>query len=261
MFLHLKNPSLNSAGNIDMIDISIRFFCHGESNMGEAQEDALKQDSPQPAKSLETSVSQSEGNTPALCEETDPEREQAKDESSSPSASPAHSSRPASLGLGVFSWSGSTRELKKSASHPPTVTTERHRSSTPSGLSTLQQFHRKKGSFSWEGSGLSLSSSPVEGTEDAEKSPGSPPSQDSAYFSQSSSISAVVEDTPVTEDNSDKVRIYFDPFMFDIVNHKIIFYPKMKMLSSFTNPHCLSIYSPIQWNRCYKTGQCFPKAS
>ncbi len=40
-----QNPSLNSAGNIDMIDISIRFFCHGESNMGEAQEDALKQDS------------------------------------------------------------------------------------------------------------------------------------------------------------------------------------------------------------------------
>lgn len=205
MFLHLQNPSLNSAGNNDMIDISIRFFGHGESNMGEAQEDALKQDSSQPAKSLETSVSQSEENTPALCQDPDPEREQAKDELSSPSTSPAHSSRPASLGLGVFSWSGSTRELK-SASHPPTVTTDRHRSSTPSGLSTLQQFHRKKGSFSCVGSGLSLSSSPVEGTEDAEKSPGSPPSQDSAYFSQSSSISAGVEDSLVTEDNSDKVR-------------------------------------------------------
>uniref|UniRef100_A0A672JWE8 Exonuclease 1 n=1 Tax=Sinocyclocheilus grahami TaxID=75366 RepID=A0A672JWE8_SINGR len=131
---------------------------------------------------------------------------EAKKESSSPSASPSRSSRPASLGLGVFSWSGSTRELNKSASQPPTITTDRHRSSTPSGLSTLQQFHRKKGSFSWVGSGLSLSSSSVEGTEDAEKSPGSPPSQDSAYFSQSSSISAGVEDSLVTEDHSDKVR-------------------------------------------------------
>uniref|UniRef100_A0A8C1V2T8 Exonuclease 1 n=1 Tax=Cyprinus carpio TaxID=7962 RepID=A0A8C1V2T8_CYPCA len=183
-----------------------RFFCHGESNMAEAQGDALKQDSPQPAKSLETSVSQSEGSTPAFCQDPEPEREQTKEESSSPSASPSHSSRPASLGLGVFSWSRSTRELNKSASQQPTITTDRHRSSTNSGLSTLQQFHRKKGSFSWEGSGLSLSSSPVEGTEDAEKSPGSPPSQDSAYFSQSSSISAGVEDSLVTEDNSDKEK-------------------------------------------------------
>uniref|UniRef100_A0A673KFU4 Exonuclease 1 n=1 Tax=Sinocyclocheilus rhinocerous TaxID=307959 RepID=A0A673KFU4_9TELE len=193
-----------------------RFFCHGESNMAEAQKDALNQDSPQPARSLETSVSQSEGNAPALCQDPDPEREQAKEESSSPSASPSRSSRPASLGLRVFSWSGSTRELNKSASQPPTVTTDRHRSSTPSGLSTLQQFHRKKGSFSWVGSGLSLSSSSVEGTEDAEKSPGSPPSQDSAYFSQSSSISAGVEDSLVTEDNSDKVRNSL--FIYNIYN-------------------------------------------
>uniref|UniRef100_A0A672JVQ2 Exonuclease 1 n=1 Tax=Sinocyclocheilus grahami TaxID=75366 RepID=A0A672JVQ2_SINGR len=135
--------------------------------------------------------------TPASCQYPDSEREQAKDESSSPPASPAHSARPASLGLGVFSWSGSTREL---------TTTDRHQSSTPSGLSTLQQFHRKKGSFSWAGSGLSLLSSPVEGSEDAEKSPRSPPSQDSAYFSQSSSTSAGVEDSLVTEDNSDKEK-------------------------------------------------------
>ncbi|XP_043119398.1 exonuclease 1 isoform X2 [Puntigrus tetrazona] len=183
-----------------------RFFCHGESNMAVTQGDSQKQDLPHPTKSLETSVSQLEGETPALCQDPDPERKQVKDESSSPSASPAHSPRPASLGLGDFSCSGSTKDLNKSASHPSTVTTDRNRSSTPSGLFTLQQFHRKKGSFSWAGSGLSLSSSPVEGTEDAEKSPGSPPSQDSAYFSQSSSISAGVEDSLVTEDNSDKER-------------------------------------------------------
>ncbi|XP_016091854.1 exonuclease 1-like [Sinocyclocheilus grahami] len=163
-----------------------RFFCHGESNMADTQEESLKQDLPQTG-----------GSTPASCQYPDSEREQAKDESSSPPASPAHSARPASLGLGVFSWSGSTREL---------TTTDRHQSSTPSGLSTLQQFHRKKGSFSWAGSGLSLLSSPVEGSEDAEKSPRSPPSQDSAYFSQSSSTSAGVEDSLVTEDNSDKEK-------------------------------------------------------
>ncbi|XP_050988662.1 exonuclease 1 isoform X2 [Labeo rohita] len=179
-----------------------RFFCNGESSMPETQEDSLKQDSPQPVKSPEMSVSQSEGNTLELCQ--DSETEQAEDEKSSPSASPSHSSRSASLGLGVFSWSGNTRELSKS-SHPPTVTTDRH-SSTPSGLSTLQQFHRKKGSFSWAGSGLSLSSSPVESTEDAEKSPESPPSQDSAYFSQSSSTSAGTENSLITEDNSDKEK-------------------------------------------------------
>ncbi|XDV43136.1 hypothetical protein PO909_011665 [Leuciscus waleckii] len=184
-----------------------RFFCHGESNETEAQEDSPKQDSPQPVDSLEMCASQSGEDTPALCQDPDSERDQAKDELSSPPASPSHSARPASLGLGAFSWSGSTRELSKSASHPPTVTTDRHRSSsTPSGLSTLQQFHRKKGSFSCAGSGLSISSSPVEGTEDAEKSPGSPPSQDSAYFSQSSSISAGVEDSLVTEDKSDKEK-------------------------------------------------------
>uniref|UniRef100_A0A8C1CVW9 Exonuclease 1 n=2 Tax=Cyprinus carpio TaxID=7962 RepID=A0A8C1CVW9_CYPCA len=149
-----------------------RFFCHSESNMADTQEESRKQDLPQPVKSLDTRVSQSGGNTPALCQDLDSERE----------------------------------ELRKPASHPPTSTTDRHRSSTPSGLSTLQQFHRKKGSFSWAGSGLSLLSSPVEGTEDAEKSPGSPPSQDSAYFSQSSSTSAGVEDSLVMEDNSDKVR-------------------------------------------------------
>ncbi|KAK2878851.1 hypothetical protein Q8A67_019642 [Cirrhinus molitorella] len=183
-----------------------RFFCNGESSMAETQEDSLKQDSSQPVKSSEMCVSQSVGNTPELCQDPDPETEQARDESSSPSASPSHPARPASLGLGVFSWSGSTKELSKFTSQPHTVPTDRQRSSTPSGLSTLQQFHRKKGSFSQAGSGLLLSSSPVEGTEDAEKSPRCSPSQDSAYFSQSSSTSAGTEDSLVTEDNSDKEK-------------------------------------------------------
>ncbi|XP_067310704.1 exonuclease 1 isoform X1 [Pseudorasbora parva] len=184
-----------------------RFFCHGESNMTETQEDSPKQNSPQPVESLEICASQSGEDTPALCQDPDSERDQAKDVLSSLPASPSRSARPVSLGLGVFSWSGSTRDISKPASHPPTFTTDRHRSSsTPSGLSTLQKFHRKKGGSSCAGSGLSLSPSPVEGTEDADKSPGSPPSQDSAYFSQSSNISAGVEDSIVTEDNSDKEK-------------------------------------------------------
>ncbi|XP_073783251.1 exonuclease 1 isoform X1 [Danio rerio] len=181
-----------------------RFFCHDESNIAETQEDS-KQDSSQSVESQEKHVSQSGGDTSSLCEE--PEREQDKDEPSSPPASPSCSSRPASVGLGVFSWSGTTKELNKSVSHPARDSTERQRSSsTPSGLSTLQQFHRNKARISWAGPGLSLSSSPVEGSEDAGNSPGSPPSQDSAYFSQSSSISASVENSLVTEDNSDKEK-------------------------------------------------------
>lgn len=142
------------------------------------------------------------------------------------------------MGLGVFSWSGITRELSKSASHATIVSTERHGSSpTPSGLSTLQQFHRKKASFSWAGSGLSLSSSPEEGSEDAGKSPGSPPSQDSAYFSQYSSISAGVEDSLVKEDNSDKVRKYRDRYIPRNENSVIIFIQSKDHINNFPCPN------------------------
>nr|XP_055028599.1 exonuclease 1 [Misgurnus anguillicaudatus]XP_055028600.1 exonuclease 1 [Misgurnus anguillicaudatus] len=193
-----------------------RFFCHGESNVRETQEASSKQHAPQPIESPEMCLSQS-GDRQSLCEESDTEEQQAnddqiKDESSSPSVSPSHPSRPVRPGQGVFSWSGSTRELKKTTLHPPSITTDRPESSpTPSGLSALQQFHRQKGSFSWKGSGkLSLSSSPVEGTGDSEKSPDSPPSQDSAYFSQSSNAPSGVEDSLTsclgTEDITDREK-------------------------------------------------------
>lgn len=147
------------------------------------------------------------GDRPSVCEESDTEEEQArydqlKDEST-------QSARPASLGLGVFSWSGKPRELSQATSHPPSITDRPVSKPTPSGLSTLQQFQRKNSSFSWKGSGKrSLSSSPLEGTKDLETSPDSPPSQDSAYFSQSSNTSNVEElsSCPVAADTVERVR-------------------------------------------------------
>lgn len=139
-----------------------------------------------------------------MCEDPDTEEQQARDDQVKDElASPSHSDRPATLGLGVFSWSGKTGELNKATTHTASIATDRLASkSTPSGLSSLQQFQRKKGSFSWKGSGKrSLSSSPVEGTKDSETSPDSPPSQDSAYFSQSS-----IASTSVEEDINDRVR-------------------------------------------------------
>ncbi|TRY90760.1 hypothetical protein DNTS_028638 [Danionella cerebrum] len=172
-----------------------RFFCHNEFNTTEP--DSLKPDLSSHVESEETHVSHAAGDTASLCPDPELEKEQVMDESTSPTCS----SKPSSFGLGVFSWSGSSRDLSKC------VSTDEHKpSSTPLGLSTLQQFHRKKASTSRAGSGIALSSSPVEGTEDTEKSSGSPPSQDSAYFSQSSSTSAGVEDPVVTEETSDKEK-------------------------------------------------------
>lgn len=49
----------------------------------------------------------------------------------------------------------------------------------------LQQFHRKKENLSWEQTPeRAAPCSPTEGAVDIETPPGSPPSQDSAYFSQ-----------------------------------------------------------------------------
>uniref|UniRef100_A0A8C7PH12 Exonuclease 1 n=1 Tax=Oncorhynchus mykiss TaxID=8022 RepID=A0A8C7PH12_ONCMY len=90
--------------------------------------------------------------------------------------SPPPSPLSASQGLGVFRWSGSS--------------SERSRTPTPtSGLSALQQFQRKKESFSWSQEGQRTqmtpgAPSPILGKEDKDSPPNSPPSQDSAYFSQ-----------------------------------------------------------------------------
>ncbi|XP_007244638.2 exonuclease 1 [Astyanax mexicanus] len=118
--------------------------------------------------------------------------------SPSPSPPPGH----ASMGLSAFKWSSSTggHSSSVSAAASSATTDCRRTPSTPSGLSALRQFQRKKDTLSWgESSQRSQSSSPVEGAADIESPPGSPPSQDSAYFSQPSSNPSSVEDySPTT---------------------------------------------------------------
>ncbi|XP_058254927.1 exonuclease 1 isoform X1 [Hemibagrus wyckioides] len=97
--------------------------------------------------------------------------------------------------LSAFSWSGSSTEHFGTGS----LSSDRPRTpSMPLGLSVLQQFQRKKENISWgqtESPQRSLPCSPPEGAVDGETPPGSPPSQDSAYFSQSCSSHSVSEDS------------------------------------------------------------------
>lgn len=98
--------------------------------------------------------------------------------------SPTSSTRPqqASQGLGLFRWSGTPPITKRSES--PT---------SASGKAALQQFQLKKESLPWStntqnppGGTLVLTVSSInKSLEDKYSPPDSPPSQDSAYFSQS----------------------------------------------------------------------------
>uniref|UniRef100_UPI003AABE341 exonuclease 1 n=1 Tax=Centroberyx gerrardi TaxID=166262 RepID=UPI003AABE341 len=100
----------------------------------------------------------------------------------SPGSSPSPSPWPASQGLEVFRCSGSSSFTKQSGTPTPA-----------SGLAALQQFQHKKESFSWSaktqkppGATLPLTLSSIDRQlEDKDTPPDSPPSQDSAYFSQS----------------------------------------------------------------------------
>lgn len=125
------------------------------------------------------------------------------EESCSPPPYPP--ARPASQGLGVFSWSGSSSSTTSSSSL--------HRPSTPalSGLATLQQFQRKKETRSWsgtvQGQQVQRQSSHVSDedeeeeradTSERDQTPDSPPSQDSAYFSQPNSTFGSLDETPTS---------------------------------------------------------------
>ncbi|XP_063048024.1 exonuclease 1 isoform X2 [Engraulis encrasicolus] len=161
------------------------------------------------------------GEEPLVCEES----------CSPPSSPPPLPSRPASQGLGVFSWSGSSSSTSSSSSFSSSSSSIR-RPSTPatSGLAALQQFQRKKEGLSWGGSTAQSSraqqrrrsacvSDDEEEEEQKEKkeevkeeekeevadwcvrersSPDSPPSQDSAYFSQPNSTFGSLEETPTS---------------------------------------------------------------
>lgn len=104
---------------------------------------------------------------------------------------------PRRASLSAFSWSGSSSSTE--LSRPGSATSDRPRTpSMPSGLSVLQQFQRKKENLSWgqtESPQRSTPCSPTEGAVDTETPPDSPPSQDSAYFSQPNSSHSAAEDS------------------------------------------------------------------
>ncbi|XP_060788835.1 exonuclease 1 [Neoarius graeffei] len=97
--------------------------------------------------------------------------------------------------LSAFSWSGSST----GPSRPAASTSDRPRTpSVPAGLSVLQQFQRRKENLSWGQTPSPQHSAPccpTEGAVGIETPPGSPPSQDSAYFSQPSSGLSAMEDS------------------------------------------------------------------
>ncbi|CAL8255565.1 unnamed protein product [Lota lota] len=141
----------------------------GEENTCGGADDDSESDSPE-APSLET-PSPTASPTPTT---------------TSPTPTTTTSPRPASQGLGVFRWSGlsqpptasscSSSSIKPSAAPKPVV----------SGIAALQRYQRQTESFSW-GSGPPPAESPTPQVVDLEDDspPASPPSQDSAYFSQS----------------------------------------------------------------------------
>ncbi|CAL8298138.1 unnamed protein product [Merluccius merluccius] len=103
------------------------------------------------------------------------------------SPTPITSPRPASQGLGVFRWSG--------LSQPPTstsITSSIKPSARPepavSGIAALQRYQRKAESFSWGAAPSPAEPSAPQVVDlggEGDSPPASPPSQDSAYFSQS----------------------------------------------------------------------------
>lgn len=86
---------------------------------------------------------------------------------------------PRRLGSGVFGWSGNRAGGSGGSGTP-----------SSSGLSDLQHFQRKKEGVSWE-----RRDSPEAGV-DVETPPTSPPSQDSAYFSQNNTTTVEGGDSP-----------------------------------------------------------------
>ncbi|KAM3863149.1 exonuclease 1 [Diretmus argenteus] len=114
-----------------------------------------------------------------------------------PSPPPSPSSSllpPASQGLGVFRWRGASSPTERPGTPSPA-----------SGLAALQQFQRKKESFSWTTQKPLVASSPPptpssisRRLEDEDTPPDLPPSQDSAYFSQPHLTSCPKEEVPAS---------------------------------------------------------------
>ncbi|XP_046886088.1 exonuclease 1 isoform X1 [Hypomesus transpacificus] len=120
-----------------------------------------------------------------------------------PSPSPSPSPTSASQGLGVFRWSGSSSE--KSRTTPIAVL----------GVAALQKFHRNKDTISWSPLGQTAPKSPSMPSPvpfsllDEGLPPDLPPTQDSAYFSQTQHTSCHDDESP----SPDCLEEVVNPFM------------------------------------------------
>ncbi|XP_062863341.1 exonuclease 1 [Trichomycterus rosablanca] len=129
-------------------------------------------------------------------EPKDSDKSDHTDSSQPGEASPETRTTPRRPRPGVFGWSGGSGSGSSDHSGIRAGASERPRTpGLPSGLSALRHFQRKREGASWE-RGESPERSPVEPVADVETPPGSPPSQDSAYFSQNNSVAAGAEESP-----------------------------------------------------------------
>ncbi|XP_036403180.1 exonuclease 1 [Megalops cyprinoides] len=162
-----------------------RFFCSVSSDKMEIpQQEAPESKAPEaPASDSPVQSGERPGAEQGAVAKMEDEETQAPGEST-PSPPSSQSPQPPSRGRGVFGWPGSCPERPR----PP---------SCPSGLSALQRFQRKKDGFSWSGP---RQASPPRGAtpppEEKETPPDSPPSQDSAYFSQPVHPDSATEESP-----------------------------------------------------------------
>ncbi|KAI5102816.1 exonuclease 1 [Silurus meridionalis] len=149
--------------------------------------------------SLDCSVSQSNDfkEESEDCEKSDHPPSIPGETHSAETPSPPQCTRPS-----AFSWSGSSTETSRPRS---SLSDQPRTPSMPSGLSVLQQFQRKKENLSRgqsESPQRSTPCSPTEGAVDIQTPPASPPSQDSAYFSQPSSILSTTDDSTTSTTSS-----------------------------------------------------------
>lgn len=158
-----------------------RFFSSPPTAAGPSSQEVPQQDSSQDVESRALSPTQVNPPSTKTSDSDGPDLPSV--DTPSPPPTPNTTSPPsASQGLRLFHWSGSS---------PSTERSKTPKSS--SGLSSLQQFQFKKESFSIsmktdkspEDTSTPRQSSTEEKQEDKIHSPDSPPSQDSAYFSQS----------------------------------------------------------------------------
>lgn len=191
-------PALNSCSDIVVFVLLFRFFSSSSSETSLTNQGAepVAVDPSKDTSSLSLQTLDSDGpDAPSVVTPSPP-----LSSSSSPPCS-------ASQGLKLFQWSGGA------------ASTERSRTTSASGLGVLQRFQYKKESGSsqkvhglFEGSTPTQSPSPVKNLEGDLSD--SPPSQDSAYFSQSQSrrmsfhkedvVSVGAEDAPsVRSQNTD----------------------------------------------------------